>query len=201
MRQEPAMNRFTRSLPVIVLVAVAVAALAPARAADPPLPSESVYQLSARLTDQDGRSRNWSGLQGKPRVISMFYTSCQYICPLIVESGKAIERQLDDRQRDRIGFVLISMDPRNDTPQALGEVVSRYRLDTRRWTLASPAPDQVRALAGVLDIRYRALADGGFNHTSALVLVDAQGRILARTEKTGSRPDPDFVRAVREAAH
>lgn len=193
------MNRFTRSLPVIVLVAVA--ALAPARAADPPLPSESVYQLSARLTDQDGRSRNWSGLQGKPRVISMFYTSCQYICPLIVESGKAIERQLDDRQRDRIGFVLISMDPRNDTPQALGEVVSRYRLDTRRWTLASPAPDQVRALAGVLDIRYRALADGGFNHTSALVLVDAQGRILARTEKTGSRPDPDFVRAVREAAH
>ena len=54
-------------------------------------------------------------------------------------------------------------------------------------------------IAGVLGIRYRALADGEFNHTSALVLLDAHGRELARTEKLGGTPDPAFIAAVRKA--
>ena len=129
----------------------------------------------------------------------MFYTSCQYICPLIVDSGKAVSRQLTDAERARLGIVLISMDPVRDTPAALAKVVRQRKLDTARWTLASPPADDVREVAGVLGIRYRALADGEFNHTSALVLLDAHGRILARTEQIGTRPDPEFVAAVKLA--
>ena len=70
----------------------------------------------------------------------------------------------------------------------------------RLWTLAAPRKDDVRPLAGVLGVRYRELADGEFNHTSALVLLDAEGRVLARTEQMGSKPDPEFVVAVRRAA-
>ena len=164
-----------------------------------PLPSDSVYQLALPLTDQAGRTTDWRNLRGKPRVVSMFYTSCQYICPLIVDSGKAIEHQLSPAERGRIGIVLISMDPARDDPAALKKVAEQRKLDTTRWTLASPPAGEVRAVAGVLGIRYRLLADGEFNHSSALILVDANGRILARTEKIGSKPDPEFVAAVRKA--
>ena len=58
----------------------------------------------------------------------------------------------------------------------------------------------MRSVAALLGIRYRPLADGEFNHTSALVLLDAEGRIVARTEQVGSKPDPEFVAAVRKAA-
>ena len=51
----------------------------------------------------------------------------------------------------------------------------------------------------MLGIRYRELADGEFNHTSALVLLDSQGRVLARTERMGSQPDPEFLAVVRKA--
>ena len=129
----------------------------------------------------------------------MFYTSCQYICPLIVESGKAVERQLTPAQQQHLGVVLISMDPARDTPAALKKVADQRKLDPKRWLLASPPPGEVRAVAGVLGIRYRQLADGEFNHSSALILVDANGRILARTEQIGSKPDPAFVAAVRKA--
>lgn len=189
-----------RNVLLSVLLAVSAVSAPAARASDAPLPTDSIYRLPVVLTDQDGHSRPWSELRGKPQVISMFYTSCQYVCPLIVESGKAIERRLDEGQQARIGFVLISMDPRRDTPAVLAGTAARYRLDRSRWMLASPPQDAVRAVAGILDIRYRALADGGFNHTSALVLVDAEGRILARTETTGSRPDPEFVEKVRSAS-
>ena len=165
-----------------------------------PLPRDSVYQLAAPLTDQHGRKFDWRARRGSPQVVTMFYTSCQYICPLIVDSGKAIEKSLTPAERARVGLLLISMDPKRDTPAALMAVATKRKLDTARWTLARPAADDVRSIAGVLGIRYRELADGEFNHTSALVLLDANGRILARTEQIGSRPDPEFVAAVRRAA-
>lgn len=191
-------------LPLLICISTASAAPpvqpAPATRGAPavaPLPSDSVYQLPLPLTDQDGRRADWRTRRGKPQLVSMFYTSCQYICPLIVDSGKAIERQLTAAERRKLGILLISMDPARDTPAALKAVAEQRKLDPQRWTLASPAPDQVRTVAGVLGIRYRQLADGEFNHTSALVLLDANGRILARTERMGSQPDPQFVAEVR----
>ena len=180
----------------------ALALCVPVLAADKttPLPRDSVYQLPVRLTDQDGARFQWASRRGKVQLVSMFYTSCQYICPLIVDSGKAVERQLAPAERERLGILLVSMDPKRDNPAALMSIVDKRKLDTTRWTLASPAPADVREIAGVLGIRYRALADGEFNHTSALVLLDAEGRILARSEQMGSRPDPEFVAAVRRAA-
>jgi len=177
------------------------AAVLGAPGTDPrPLPRDSVYQLRLPLTDQSGQTRDWRTRRGKPQLVSMFYTSCQYICPLIVDSGKAVERSLTPAQQQRLGILLVSMDPQRDTPAALMQIVEQRRLDTTRWTLASPPKNDVRAVAGVLGIRYRQLADGEFNHTSALVLLDADGRILARTEQVGSRPDPDFLAAVRKIA-
>jgi len=184
------------------LLAIAFVVLAcglPVRAGDKPLPSDSVYQLDVQLLDQAGNRQPWSAQRGKPRLVAMFYTSCQYICPLIVDSGKAIEHQLTPAERKRIGITLISMDPVRDTPKALAAVVAKRKLDTRRWTLASPRKDDVRQVAGVLGVRYRELADGEFNHTSALVLLDAEGRVLARTEKMGTKPDPEFVAQVKRA--
>lgn len=185
---------------LFVVVALVLAFGLPAHARDKPLPSDSVYQLDVQLLDQAGKRQPWSAQRGKPRLVAMFYTSCQYICPLIVDSGKAVEHRLTPAERQRIGITLISMDPARDTPKALAAVVAKRKLDTQRWTLASPRKEDVRQVAGVLGVRYRELADGEFNHTSALVLLDADGRVLARTERMGSKPDPEFVAAVRRAA-
>jgi protein SCO1/2 len=121
------------------------------------------------------------------------------MCPLIVESGKAVEHQLDAAQRARLGVVLISMDPARDTPAALQKVATQRGVDGGRWLLAAPPAAKVREVAGVLGVRYKQLPNGDFNHSSVLILLDADGRILARTEKIGSVPDPDFLAAVRKA--
>lgn len=182
-------------LPALMLLATTALA-APAQA---PLPRDSVYQLPATLTDQDGKAWDWRSKRGTPQVVAMFYTSCQYVCPLIVDSGKAVEHALSEGERAKLGILLISMDPARDDPEALRSVARKRKLDGARWSLASPAPDNVRGVAGVLGVRYRQLADGEFNHTSALVLLDRDGRVLARTEQIGSQPDPEFIAEVRRA--
>lgn len=189
------MNRFLLILALLLPIAAGTFA-APTQ--EPP-PKDSIYQLPLRLTDQNGRTWSWAEKRGKPQVVAMFYTSCQYICPLIVESGKAVEHALTPVERGRIGILLISIDPARDTPAALMAVAKKRNLDLSRWTLASPKAEDVRNVAGVLGVRYRQLADGEFNHTSALVLIDADGRVLARTERVGSKLDPEFMSAVRNS--
>lgn len=184
-----------------ILVGLGALTSTAALAAKPiPLPDDSVYQLNTALTDQSGKSLQWAQLRGKPRVVSMFYTSCKYICPLIVDAGLGVDKQLNAQQRKRLGVVLVSMDPKRDTPAALMAVATQRKLDIARWTLLRPHADQVRHLAGVLGIRYRELTDGEFNHTSELVLLDRNGRIVARTEKVGSAQDAQFIAAVRRQA-
>ena len=184
----------------VMLAMVIAASAGAAEAANPkPLPTDSVYQLPLKLTDQHARTWDWRTRRGKPQVVAMFYSSCRYICPLIIESGKAVDRALTPAQRAGLGMVYISMDPERDTPAALATLAKERKVSDKRWALASPKPGDVRSVAGVLDIRYRQLSDGEFNHTSALILLDAEGRILARTEKMGSQPDPEFITAVKAA--
>lgn len=177
---------------------LALAAGAPtAAAAD--LPGDSIYRLADTYTDQAGRDFTLADGRGKVRVAAMFYTSCRYVCPLIIDSAKGVEHALTPDERARLQLLLVSMDPARDDPAALKQVFDKRRLDANRWTLARTEAAGVRRLAAVLGIRYRPLADGEFNHTSALVLLDGEGRVLARTETLGSVPDPAFLAAVKAA--
>lgn len=183
-----------------LLLANTVAAGVPATPASAPLPRDSVYQLPLSLADQAGHHADWRARRGKPQLVTMFYASCPYMCPMIIDSAKTIDKNLTPAQRQRLGVLMISIDPEHDTPAKLQALAEKRGIDTTRWTLAAPAPGDVRAVAGVLGVRYRQLADGSFNHTSALLLLDADGQIVARTERIGGPPDPQFLDAVRKAA-
>jgi len=164
------------------------------------LPPDSVYHVEAMLAPASGQALEWRALRGKPRVVAMFYASCRAVCPMIVESARAVQRSLPEAERGRVGFVLISMDPRRDNPAALAKLQAERHLDPASWLLLQPGGRDVRALAAVLGVRYRELADGEFNHTTTLVLLDAEGRVLARTENVGAAGDKAFSDAVRAAA-
>src|SRR3546814_4072982 len=164
------MKRFRNAIACLPLACLLLAA-AFAAPAQGPLPRESVYQLPATLTDQDGQSWDWRSKRGTPQVVAMFYTSCQYVCPLIVDSGKAVERALSTDERAKLGILLISMDPARDDPEALMSAASKRKLDGARWSLASPAPDNVPGVAGLLRVRDRPLAAGAVTHTRPPVLL------------------------------
>lgn len=164
----------------------------------PPLPADSLYHFPGELVDQDGTAFELASRRGRPQLVAMFYTSCRYVCPLIIDSAKAVEHGLAPAERAGLDVLLVSLDPARDDTAALKRVFDRRRLPADRWTFARTDERSVRALAALLGVRYRALADGEFNHTSNLVLLDADGRPLATTLRLGTEPDPAFVAQVRE---
>lgn len=179
---------------LLLALPVLFAAGLPLRAAE--LPGESIYHLPITLVDQDGRRAALAERRGTPQLVSMFYTSCQYVCPLIIDTMKRTQLALPPEERRHVRVLLVSFDPERDTPQRLREVLVERKLDKASWTLARAAADDVRQLAAVLNIQYRALANRDINHSSALVLLDSEGRIVARTDKIGE-VDPEFVAKVQ----
>ena len=179
------------ALPCILATTLAL------QAAPSALPRDSIYQLDAALTDQSGHRLTLASGRGHPQLVAMFYTSCTFICPTILDTVQDLDRKLTPAERQRFGVLLISLDPQHDDAAALKATADKRRLDLTRWTLAQPQPTDVRAIAGVLGVRYRVLADGELNHTGVLVLLDADGRIVASSSKTSGRVDPQFLIRTR----
>jgi protein SCO1/2 len=168
-----------------------------ARAADAPLPGDSVYQLQAALTDQDGRAMELASLRGSPVLTTMFYTSCEMVCPMLFETIRYTLQAVPAAQREQVRVLMISFDPARDTVPVLKKTARDHGCDAR-WTLARCSDDSARQIAAALGIQYRQLASGEYNHSSTIELLDRQGRIAARTGQLGS-VDKAFVKAIRQA--
>ena len=105
----------------------ACAALAGAARAAVPVPGDSVYQLHLRLVDQDGHPFDWGSTRGAPVLASMFYTSCEMVCPLIFESIRRTVDAFDKPVRDKVRVVMVSFDPQRDTVPVLKETAARLK--------------------------------------------------------------------------
>jgi protein SCO1 len=156
----------------------------------------SLYELDLALTDQGGRAQHLDLYRGRPTIVTLFYGSCPMACPLLIDTLRATEQALTNKARAEVRVLLVSVDPERDTPAALARLARERRIDLSRWTLARADAADVRLLAAALNIQYRRLPNGEFNHTSVLTLLDRQGGIVRQTGMIG-RTDAEFVDALR----
>jgi protein SCO1/2 len=191
----------TRRVAILAMFAATHAAAAAEPAPAQPvstLPGDSVYRLRPRIVDQDGHAVALGAMRGAPLVVSMFYSSCDMVCPLIFETIKQTRLALPPDKRERVNVLMISFDPERDTVAQLKATAAAHGCDSH-WTLVRASDADVRQIAAVLGVQYRRLPSGAFNHSSAILLLDKDGCIAARTGKLGE-VDPQFVDALARLA-
>lgn len=191
------MGRLTPALFAAVLATgiVPAASAAPATVATP-LPGASLYRIGAALTDQQGRPFTLAARRGQPMLVSMFYNSCQFVCPMLIDTVRMTEQSLTAQERAQLSSLLITFDPERDDVNALAAVAAQRALDPANWTLARTDAASVRKIAAALDIQYRLLSNGEYNHTTVLVLLDRDGKVVGRSKKMGA-VDPAFLKLIR----
>jgi protein SCO1/2 len=188
-----ARNRLLQMVLALLLFPLVTHAVAAAE-----LPGDSIYRLPIALTDQDGKDFHLADRRGTLQLVSMFYTSCPYVCPLIIDTIKKTQHALTADEQRKLQVLLVSFDPERDTVERLKETFGQRKIDVATWTLARTATPSVRKLAAVLGVQYRALANREINHSTSIVLLDKDGRIIARTDKLGEI-DAEFVAALHKA--
>jgi len=185
---------------LLLLSCLAPAALVAAESGSPaPLPDNSLYHLETVWTTDEGSSLRLAELQGTPRVLTMFFSRCDDICPMLTGQLKLLERELPPALRARTGFVLVTLDPESDDAESLADYRRRMGYPRDSWTLLRGKADDTRELANLLGVTYMPKReDGQIDHNGVIVILDAQGRIVEKTSTITDRAA--FIEKLKKAA-
>ena len=138
----------------------------------------SLYGLPGSWSDQNARPFELGSLRGSPVLLVLFYGTCDSVCPVVVRDLQKVEAMLSPDDRRRTRFVLVTIDPKVDTPERLHAYAEQHHLDLARWTLLNGPPEQVRVLANVLGFKYRPTGTGQYSHTIRIHVLDREGVVV-----------------------
>ncbi|MFI8746222.1 SCO family protein [Pseudomonas sp. NPDC077186] len=86
--------------------------------------SRSLPALS--LTNQDGESVAVDQLKEQWSLLFFGYTFCPDICPATLAQLRQLQGQLPEEARARLRLVLVSVDPKRDTPEQLKKYLAYF---------------------------------------------------------------------------
>jgi protein SCO1/2 len=132
------------------------------------------------LTDRTGRNVARSELGGKILVVDFLYTSCSLTCPVVNKCMAQIQ-ELTTNQPD-VKLISLTVDPRDDTVDALEKYGERFGADTNRWLLLTGDKTALYDLIGKSFLSQSAddpfnYMPGNFAHTERIALVDSHGNL------------------------
>lgn len=139
----------------------------------------SLYQLESEWKNQDGKTFPLKDFEGKKVVFTMFFASCTYACPILVNDMKKIESEIiKEDEISSYHFLLVSIDPERDTPDKLREFASRYNLNPERWTLLTGNSDDIMELAAVTGFKYKKDTNGDYSHSNLITFLNEKGEVI-----------------------
>jgi protein SCO1 len=132
------------------------------------------------LTTQDDKALHFAALDGKVRVVSFIFTTCNGSCPATTHRMAQVQEALHKRALDQAGKVQllsISLDPTRDTPEVLRGYIKLYDVDPANWTFLTGPKERVAKVISDWGMWAKPAANGQLDHPSRIFLVDRQGRI------------------------
>lgn len=191
------MNKLRVGLLAALLLSSAIACQAAESGSTSALPGDSLYRLTTPLTSQRGEPFSMASLTGRPALITMFYGSCQLACPITLHNMSSTVAALSSAERAGLNAVLVSLDPKGDTPATLKQMAQEHGMAGNNWVLAvSDSDPDTRGFAAALGIRYRRLANGDINHSTRILVTDRQGRVVATLDDVAPDPAPAILQAL-----
>jgi protein SCO1/2 len=160
----------------------------------------SLFEKPWLWEDERGAVVALSKWRGTPEIVTMFYASCTFRCPLTLAKLKRLEAAFAKRASP-VHFVLITLDPRADTPDRLRDFKRSEHLADDTWHLLAGDDGDTKELSRILGVR-PSHGDSHIDHDVKIAVVDANGLLLQTLD--GWHFDEDAVvaaEALPQEAH
>ncbi|MGL1887131.1 MAG: SCO family protein, partial [Reichenbachiella sp.] len=122
--------------------------------------NQSIYHIDHEWRNQSNNIYDLHQSEGKYQLISMIFTNCDYACPNLIGDMLNIDDDILDEMKNKLGFLLITMDPDRDTPEKLYQYAESMELDQERWVLLNGNVQAVNAMSLALGISYKKFENG-----------------------------------------
>ena len=146
---------------------------------------ESIFQLNSEWNTEEGNKIKLAELKGKVLVMVMIYTTCKAACPRLVADMQNIAQQIPKENKNSIQYILVSIDPLNDTPKKLKSFAVRNKMDGEEWTFLQGSESTVQEFANVLSVKYKEISPMDFSHSNIISVFNQKGELIHQQEGLG----------------
>jgi protein SCO1/2 len=131
-----------------------------------------------RLRDTRGQAFDLARLSGRPLVVSMIYTSCHHVCPMITRSlAETLSVAREALGDDAFSAVTIGFDWQNDTPERMRQFALQQGVeDVSNWHFLAADGPTVDALSRDLGFLFYPSAKG-FDHLTQTTILDRSSTV------------------------
>ena len=159
----------------------------------------SIYNLPSQWTTQDGKNIELKSLKGNVLVMVMIYTSCKAACPRLVADMRDIEKKLDVKTKKNVKLILVSIDPKTDTPQKLKSFAISNKMNQEPWIFLRSTEENTREFAAVLAVNYKQISPMDFSHSNIISVFNTEGELIYQQEGLGVNNDKTVETINQEA--
>lgn len=152
---------------------------------DDGISEESIFNLTSNWNTEEGEVIQLEDLKGKTLVMVMIYTTCKAACPRLVADMRNIESKIPKENIENLRFVLVSIDPKVDTPTRLKEFAIENEMDGEQWTFLQGTESGVREFANVLAVKYKQISPMDFSHSNIISVFNTKGELIHQQEGLG----------------
>ncbi|NVK08674.1 MAG: SCO family protein [Tenacibaculum sp.] len=145
----------------------------------------SIFNLTSEWKTEENKSIHLEDLRGKTLVMVMIYTTCKAACPRLVADMRNIEAKIPKEYNEDLQYVLISIDPKNDTPERLKAFAKENFMDDEHWTFLQGTEESVREFANVLAVKYKQISPLDFSHSNIISVFNPEGELVHQQEGLG----------------
>ena len=148
----------------------------------------SIYNLPETWTTQNGNDIQWKDFKGNVLVVVMIYTSCKAACPILIADMRDIRKTVDASDmphKKKVKYILVSIDPKVDTPEHLKKFAQESGMDDDQWVFLRSDEEKTREFAAVLAVNYKQISPVDFSHSNIISVFNAVGELAAQQEGLG----------------
>ncbi|RED26448.1 protein SCO1/2 [Flavobacterium cutihirudinis] len=160
----------------------------------------SIYNLPSKWTTQNGKDIELKSLRGNVLVMVMIYTSCKAACPRLVADMRDIESKLEKKTKQNVKLILVSIDPKTDTPERLKTFAIANQMDKDPWMFLRSSEENTREFAAVLAVNYKQISPIDFSHSNIISVFNPEGELIFQQEGLGVNNEKTIETINQEAA-
>lgn len=125
---------------------------------------------------------NETNFQGKPKLVTFFFTKCPDVCPTTMWDLTALQEAMEGRgiSQDEYFIVAITLDPEYDTKDKIMRYKKLFNIDDPNWLFFRGTEESTKEFSNYLNFYYDKNEDGFVTHSTSMYIVDDQDSIRAQ---------------------
>ncbi len=125
-------------------------------------------------TDETGHPHKLADFKSSLVVLTMIYTECKKTCPMVTTAKlKELQAALDTQNKSA-QFVVVTLDPENDTPEVLAQFKKKIGMDRDNWHFLRGTTKETHQFARKLDLDDYWKMDEHILHKFKIIYLDFQ---------------------------